>query len=82
MSKERFVIVQKPNWQLVVMSVGWLGKRLVDGIYGDILETIFYFGGIVWAYEEVARGANWFRRGLGIVVLSVLLYGIFININS
>jgi hypothetical protein len=31
---------------------------------------------VIWAYEEVARPANWFRRGIGIAVLVAVTVGL------
>jgi len=72
--KSKFVIVQFPNWQLIAMFAGWLGTKITEGQLLAISKTVFYIGGIVWAYEELFRGVNWFRKLLGAVVMSWLIF--------
>jgi len=79
MSK-KFVITQLPNWQLIVMFVGWLGTKLTEGQFATISRTVFYIGGIIWAYEEIFRGENWFRKTLGVLVMLWLAFSLAQNL--
>lgn len=65
----RFVLVQLPNpaiWVFVVATV--LRWSPYDGRDSE-LRWIGSGALIVWGLDELFRGATWFRRLLGLVVL-------------
>jgi hypothetical protein len=61
----RFPIAQFPNPPLIVAFAGWGLASLADGTAHDVGRAVFVTGFVVWAWEEAAAGANWFRRLLG-----------------
>ena len=79
--KSKFVIAQFPNWQLMVMFAGWLGTKLTQGQLLAISKTVFYIGGILWAYEELFNGVNRFRKLLGAVVMSWLIFSLVTDLT-
>jgi hypothetical protein len=67
----RITLVQRPNWSLTVWLVAAIVLRLTHP-HGALREGIRVVGTAalaVWAADEVLRGVNPFRRGLGAVVL-------------
>lgn len=74
----RIVLGQWPNlllWGWVISKVASIFLRegqIKSGF--EILSTSFLFA---WAYFEVTDGVNYFRRLLGIVVLTFIVVGFF-----
>ena len=64
-----FPVAQFPNAPLAVAVAAFVAGRLVDGRAQDYSTSVFHIALGVWAYLEVTRGANWFRRLLGVVGL-------------
>jgi hypothetical protein len=60
-----FPLVQFPNAPLIAA----LGARLIAALTHDPVRAYaraaFYAGLAAWAWEELAGGVNWVRRGLG-----------------
>jgi hypothetical protein len=61
----RFPIAQFPNPPLIVAFAGWGIASVAEGTAHDVARAAFALGLAVWAVEEAAAGANWFRRLLG-----------------
>ena len=61
----RFPVAQFPNAPLLVAIAAALASRLLSGAAHDVARAVFYLALGVWAYEELVRGVNWFRRLLG-----------------
>jgi hypothetical protein len=72
----RFPIVQFPNPPLILAFAGWGLAAVAGGTAHDVGRAVFTVGLAVWALEEVAAGANWFRRLLGIGVLVWIVTGL------
>ncbi len=70
------VIFQTPNPPLIIAIIGFIVKEISSGLLQRIGATIFYLAIIIWAYEEIKNGVNWFRKGLGIVVLAGVAYSL------
>jgi hypothetical protein len=67
----RFPLVQAPNPPLLAAIAG---RRMASaatrgGRVHDVSRSLFTLGFTVWAWEEMTRGANWFRRLLGAAAL-------------
>ncbi len=61
----RFPIFQLPNRPLIVAAVA---RALASGTprrYSSLARLVSDLAMLVWALEEAASGANWFRRMLG-----------------
>ena len=71
----RFPLVQFPNDPLILAFLaGQLAGRL-HGSGHDYASAVSYLAMVVWAYEELAHGVNWFRHLLGLVyVLSTAVH--------
>ncbi len=71
-------IAQTPNPPLII----WLVVTIVNVIFspagtvGTVLTVIGTGALIFWAADELIRGVNPFRRGLGVVVLVAIAIGI------
>jgi hypothetical protein len=64
------VLAQKPNLPLLV----WIGATLlkllfVSGNIYLILDAIAFGSLFTWAWQELFKGVNYFRRTLGLIVL-------------
>ena len=62
-------IAQFPNKPLVIALLGAVLGMISHGQVHSFASAVFYMALTVWAYEELVRGVNWFRRLLGLVVL-------------
>jgi hypothetical protein len=69
----RFPVVQFPNLPLIIALIAGHGIRYVAGAGHAYLLTVAYLAMTIWAYEELARGTNWFRRLLGVAFLVILV---------
>jgi hypothetical protein len=69
----RFPIVQFPNAPLILAFLaGELGSH-IHGASRSYATAAAYLAMTVWAYEELARGVNWFRRLLGLAYMIILI---------
>jgi hypothetical protein len=62
----RFVIAQAPNSPLIAALSARAVARLSDGEVARAARVISDVALLVWAYEEIVDGANWFRRLIGV----------------
>ena len=69
----RFPVAQFPNAPLLVAIAAWIVARLTSGDAHDVARAVYLLALAIWAYEELVRGTNWFRRlmGAGFLVLLV-----------
>ena len=72
----RVILIQRPNLPLIVWFIGLMASKLVSiGIVHD-LASIISFGAIfTWAWLELFQGVNYFRRVLGLVVMTFVILG-------
>lgn len=68
------VIGQRPNLPIVVWAVCAVASRL---LHNQTIGKIGSIALIIWAVLELGWGVNYFRRGLGLVVLGVTLLNLF-----
>jgi hypothetical protein len=68
----RFPIVQFPNLPLIVAFLAGETGRLLNAGAHTYATSVSYLAMTIWAYEELARGVNWFRRLLGLAYLVIL----------
>ncbi len=69
-SNGEVIIAQMPNLPILV----WFGATLLKLIFtsGSIylsLDSLAFGSLFTWAWQELFEGVNYFRRGLGLVVL-------------
>ena len=60
-----FPVAQLPNAPLLVAVGGLLVAAATHDTVHAYARSLFYAGLAAWAWEELAAGANWFRRALG-----------------
>ena len=65
----RFPVAQFPNVPALVFLAATLVTHLASGWLHDGAGALSRVALTIWAYEELARGTNWFRRCLGAGVL-------------
>ena len=57
--------MQLPNAPLLAAASGWLVAAVAQSPLHDPARAVFLVGLSAWAWQELAGGANWFRRALG-----------------
>ena len=73
----RLVVVQVPNPALLVWLAATIARRSAYDTHDVELRWIGAGALIVWALDELVRGASPFRRVLGAVVLAVPVANVF-----
>jgi hypothetical protein len=69
----RFPIVQFPNVPLIVAFLAGGAGGFLRGTEHSFAASVSYLALTIWAYEELVRGANWFRRLLGLAFAIILV---------
>jgi hypothetical protein len=69
----RFPIVQFPNVPLIAAFVAGEIAGFVHGSEHSFVQSAAYLAMTIWAYEELVRGVNWFRRLLGLAYMIILV---------
>ncbi len=69
----RFPIVQFPNAPLIIAFVAALVAGHIAGPNRTYARAVAYLAMMIWAYEELARGVNWFRRLLGATYMIIII---------
>jgi hypothetical protein len=69
----RFPIVQFPNAPLILAFLAGVVASHVHGASRSYATAAEYLAMTVWAYEELARGVNWFRRLLGLAYVMITI---------
>ena len=77
MKKYDFALIQAPNLTLILTLIGFLINKFMTGDLQIFGKTIFICSIIIWSYQEIATGINWFRRILGAVVLTITFINLF-----
>ena len=61
-----FPIVQFPNAPLIVAFLAGEAAGVVHGAAHADARAVSYLAMVIWAYEELVDGVNWFRHLLGL----------------
>ena len=70
----KIVVAQLPNLPIIVWIVATLLKMIfATGQINTGLELTAFGALFTWAWAELFQGVNYFRRGLGLVVLVSLI---------
>jgi hypothetical protein len=69
----RFPIVQFPNAPLILAFLAGAVGSHMHGASRSYATAAAYLAMTVWAYEELARGVNWFRRLLGLAYMIIMI---------
>ena len=74
-------IFQVPNKSLVIALSGLLISKIPNTLIQSTGITIYTIAIIIWSFEEIKSGANWFRRILGIIVMSSVAYSLITQLK-
>jgi hypothetical protein len=73
-SNGEIVLAQMPNLPIIVWAVASLLKLIfTTGVVNTVLDIVAFGSLFTWAWLELFQGVNYFRRGLGLVVLIGLI---------
>ncbi|MCC3404571.1 MAG: hypothetical protein JGK17_03090 [Microcoleus sp. PH2017_10_PVI_O_A] len=73
-SEGNIVIAQPPNLPLIVGIVATLSTLIFTAGKIHLGFELVAFGSLfTWAWEELFQGVNYFRQGLGLIVLVALM---------
>ena len=71
-----YTVGQSPNLLLWLVFAALLVSLLTGGTLNDVARAILYVALAAWAYEEVTRGVNGFRKGVGAVTLVLVVVAV------
>jgi hypothetical protein len=73
-----YTVGQFPNTPLWIALAAFLIALLTSegSAVNNLARAVFYVALTVWAYEELAKGVNGFRRSLGAVALVLIAISI------
>jgi hypothetical protein len=74
------VIWQFPNAWLIAWAVLTLFSLFFNGHVADIFSWLGSAALIIWALFELLKGVNYFRRGLGLIVLIAAVMSLIKNL--
>ncbi len=69
----RFPIFQFPNRPLIATMLAAALAELTEGSMSRAAKQLSRLALLVWSTEEIATGANWFRRVLGLTGAAFVL---------
>lgn len=75
----RIVIWQSPNVPLISWAVLTFLSLLVNGRTAEALYWLGSAALVIWSLLELLKGVNYFRRGLGLLVLVMALISVLKN---
>jgi hypothetical protein len=64
-----FPIIQFPNVALVAAFASGRAAAMLHGAGHNEAAALSYAAMLIWAYEELVHGVNWFRHLLGLVYI-------------
>lgn len=70
---KHFPIIQFPNLPLIIAIAAGETSHVTHGWVHGVTAGVSYIAMIVWAYEEVVDGVNWFRLVLGLAYLAITI---------
>ncbi len=71
--QDRIVIWQTPNLPLIAWAGLTILSLMVNGRLADILSWFGSAALIIWSLLEIFKGVNYFRRALGLLVLTLAI---------
>jgi hypothetical protein len=69
----KVVIGQTPNAYLISWAVLTLASLFINGSLSTILEWLGILALTIWAFLEIIKGVNFFRKIMGSAVLVLIL---------
>jgi hypothetical protein len=73
-SKGDWALGAWPNAPLITWAVAAMVNRVASGTVATLAGAVAYGALFVWAWLELFKGVNYFRRLLGAIVLAYLLF--------
>ncbi len=64
-----FPIIQFPNVALIAAFASGQAAAMLHGVGHGEAAAVSYAALLIWAYEELVHGVNWFRHLLGLVYI-------------
>lgn len=63
-------VAQFPNAPLAVRIAAIAASLTTSGRTHQVAKAIAVVAGVIWGYDELTRGTNWFRRLLGAATIA------------
>ncbi|HSX47355.1 MAG TPA: hypothetical protein VLF63_01130 [Patescibacteria group bacterium] len=73
----RVVIWQSPNVLLLAWLILTIVSLLMSGQKANTIQVLGNISLMLWAILEIVKGVNYFRRGLGLLILILSIISIF-----
>lgn len=70
-------LIQLPNLSLIIAALGFVASKATNGIVHKLGSVVFTVAIIIWAYQEISSGINWFRKLLGVAILTAISFSLF-----
>lgn len=67
----KVTLAQKPNLPIIVWLFTLILSQFFSGIFGKTLQVVAFGSIFTWAWLELFKGTNYFRRTLGLIVIIV-----------
>ena len=74
-------LFQVPNPPLIAAGIGFAIEKFTEGNIQTFGKTLFIASLIIWSYQELTKGVNWFRKILGGMVLAMTLITLFNQVD-
>lgn len=71
------IIFQKPNPPLMAAGGGFVVSLLTHGPFHRLGNLFFYVFILIWSYQEMTSGVNWFRKLFGLIILIAVAFGLY-----
>jgi len=70
----KIVIWQFPNIPIIIWGLSLLLAKIVtEGPVHNLASAISFGALFTWAWLEIFQGVNYFRRALGLVILTIII---------
>jgi hypothetical protein len=73
----KVVIWQVPNLPITAWAIFTIAGRITQGPLHKVFSVCAAASLLIWAVLEIASGASYFRRLLGLAVLAATMYSLF-----
>lgn len=74
-------LAQLPNASLLVAIAGFVISYIPNAFAHRFGLTLTFVALIIWSYQEIMTGVNWFRKLLGMIVLLYTAIMLFTKIS-
>jgi hypothetical protein len=74
-------IIQKPNKLLIITLAGVFVSAVTNGFLHALGTAVYIITGSIWSYLEITDGVNLFRKLLGLFVLILISWNLFMYLK-